>query len=474
MRSHRRLTLDFGGSRAQVAVLLAVTMLAASALAHTPRGHRHHHHRRGEKKVKVKITEEERKALLKSLEVDKGKYKTHSHSHGGHTHSHGGGPAHSRGGPVAASTAPPAVAVPTPVRAMGAAGLSGYTAQSPMQSMNPDISLLLDTAGAWFSDDKPQQSGAHDPNETGFVLQQLELAIESVVDPYFDMRTNIVFTPFGVEIEEALGRTLALPHGLQMRFGQFLTRLGRINPTHLHSWSFVDQPLVIGKMLGGDGLRGLGVEASWMLPLPWYVEVIGASQRADGACCARSFYGGDALPVSDAGDLLHSTRIAQFFPIDRDLSVMWGLSAAFGPNASGPDNRTAIYASDLYVRYRPIDNPQRASLSWQTEAMMRRRQMPSDVLVDWGMLSQLVWRYALRWETSVRFEQVSGVNDDPLDPFWDGLRRRYAAQWTFLPTEFSRLRLQGSVDVPSWRARPVYAMFFAVEVFVGTHGAHNF
>ena len=100
--------------------------------------------------------------------------------------------------------------------------------------------------------------------------------------------------------------------------------------------------------------------------------------------------------------------------------------------------------------------------------------MPSDVLVDWGMLSQLVWRYALRWETSVRFEQVSGVSDDPLDPFWDGLRRRYTAQWTFLPTEFSRLRLQGSVDVPSWRAQPVYAMFLAVEVFVGTHGSHNF
>ena len=454
-----------------IAATVACAVVASGAWGHTPGGRRHHKHKRTHKhkKAAAKITEQERKELLKSLQADKGKYKSHSHSHGsGHSHTHGAGPSpgHTH---TAVAPAPRA-----PIEPASPAGLSSYAAQIPIQSMNPDISLILDTAGAWFSVDKPDQSGAHDPNETGFVLQQLELAIESVVDPYFDMRTNMVFTPFGVEIEEAVARTLSMPYGVQVRFGQFLTRIGRINPTHLHSWKFVDQPLVVGKMLGGDGLRGLGVEASLLLPLPWYVEVIASSQRADGACCTRSFFGGDALPVRRLGDLLHTARLAQFFPFDQDWSVLWALSAALGPNASGPNNRTDIYATDVYLRYRPIDDPQRASWTWHSEAMMRRRQVPSDALVDWGMFSQLMWRYALRWETAIRLEHVTGVSDDPLDPLWTGARQRYTAQWTFLATEFSRLRMQASVDMPTWRSEPVYALFFAAEVFVGTHGSHNF
>ncbi len=464
-----------------VAIMVAV-MAPIAAWSHTPGGHRHKHHRAKTNKV----TEKERAALLKSLQADKGKHRPHAHPHGsgqGHTHGPGSGPNHSRvpapttaqptGSNFTAQTPTPAPQ-PAPVTSSAPLSLGGYAAQTPIQTMNPDISLLLDTAGAWFSVDNPQQAGAHDPSETGFVLQQLELNLESIVDPYFDMRTNLVFTAFGVEIEEAVASSLTLPYRLQMRAGQFLTRFGRFNSTHLHSWNFVDQPLVLGKMLGGDGLRGLGTEVSWLLPLNWYVEVIASSQRADGGCCARSFYGGDALPVRGPGDLLHSARVVQFFDIDRDISVTWGLSGAFGPNSSGVGNRTAIYGTDLYVRYRPITDPQRASLSWHSEALLRRRQVPSDVLVDWGVLSQLVWRYALRWETAVRAEHVTGMSDDPLDPQWNGARQRYTAQWTFYPTEFSRLRLQASADLPTWQQEPIYAVFLAMEVFVGTHGSHKF
>lgn len=344
------------------------------------------------------------------------------------------------------------------------------------QSMNPNIALILDASAAWFSepDEAVAQAGAHDPGETGVNLQQLELHMDSLVDPFFRLDANLVFSQFGVEVEEVFATTLSLPAGLQVRGGQFLTRFGRLNPSHPHSWNFADQPLVNGKFFGGEGSRGLGVEASWLTPLPWFAEVVASAGQADGACCARSFWGSTDLGVRGPDDFVVTTALKQFFDLGVDLSALWGLSAQLGPNASGHGNRTEIYGTDLYVRYRPTASAGRAALSWQTEAMLRTRQVPGDALEDWGLYSQLVWNIDKRWEVGARWEQVEGVQDDPLDPEWVKPRRRTTVQWTFYPSHFSRLRLQGSRDDPPWRKDPTHAVFLALEVLIGAHGAHTF
>lgn len=97
-------------------------------------------------------------------------------------------------------------------------------------SMNPDLSFIADLALAGFSTDSPLQTGGHDPQKNGFTLQQLELSFRKAVDPYFRFDGNIVFSQFGVELEEAYATTLALPASLLLRAGQFLTRFGRLNP----------------------------------------------------------------------------------------------------------------------------------------------------------------------------------------------------------------------------------------------------
>lgn len=337
-----------------------------------------------------------------------------------------------------------------------------------------DIAFILDVAGAWFSAEEPLQLGAHDPTVTGFNFQQLELSLGASVDPYFRFDANLVFALFGVEIEEAYASTLSLPANLKVRAGLFLTQFGRLNATHPHSWSFVDQPIVNGKFFGSEGSRGLGTELSWLSPLPWYVDVIGAVTMADGECCARSFYGGDNLGVRTPADLLYTTRVEQFFPLSDTLSLLWGISAQFGPNSTGLGNRSEIYGTDLYLRYRPLQSTSRMALSLQLEGMLRTRQVPDDVLQDFGGRGELVWSMTPRWETGARYELVTGVEDDPLDPDWVGERQRISAQATFYPSHFSRLRLQPSVDLPSWFEDPVYAVMLSLEVLVGAHGAHEY
>lgn len=346
--------------------------------------------------------------------------------------------------------------------------------------MNPEISAVLDVAAAYFSEDENFQTGAHDPNRNGFNFQQLELSLASIVDPYFRFDSHLVLSQFGIEVEEAYGTTLSLPFGLQSRFGQFMHRFGRLNATHPHAWDFVDQPFVLGRVFGGESGRGLGVEASWLTPLPWYVELVVTSMQADGQATARSFYGGESLGVESPLDLLHVAALKQYFPMGHDASTFWGLSAAAGPNPTGPDNRTDVYGTDLYLEYRPITRQSQLRLSWQSELLYRRRQIPADALQDVGLYSQVVFQWSRHWAAGGRYELGTAADGtspdsvDPLDPEWTDTRQRFTANLTHFPTEFSRFRLQGSHDLLGWRDRGIWAAFLAVELVVGAHGAHAY
>ncbi len=307
-------------------------------------------------------------------------------------------------------------------------------------TMNPDIALLVDVAAAAFSKDEPFQSGEHDPHGNGFTLQQAELSLGKSVDPYFRLDSFIVFGGDHVELEEAYATTLALPGNLQVRAGQFLTRIGRVNPTHPHGWDFVDQPLILGRLFGGEGNRGPGLEASWLAPLPWFAEIIASSNKVDPDGTVRS-------PL----DLQNSVILKQFFPLSDAWSLLWGMSSAFGPDAQ-------IYGGDLYLKFRPL-GPSHTMVALQTEWYVRRRQVPDDTVEDGGGYASLVWRFARRWGLAGRYERVADID-------------RVGANVTFWPSEFSRLRLQGSTENADGERG--WAGFLAFEVVIGAHGAHPF
>jgi hypothetical protein len=202
---------------------------------------------------------------------------------------------------------------------------------------------------------------------------------------------------------------------------------------------------------------------------------------AAGEATARSFFGAQDLGVESPLDLQLTLAAKQFFPLSEDLSLAWGLSGAFGPNPTGHSNRTDIYGTDLYLKYRPVTYGSHTIVALQSEWFYRRRQIPGDVLQDLGGYAYLFWRFALRWGTAVRYElgtpswhQAGDVADDYLDPDWKGHRQRISANVTFWPTEFSRLRLQGSSDLLGWNDQVGWAGFLAVEFVVGAHGAHKF
>ena len=107
------------------------------------------------------------------------------------------------------------------------------------------------------------QGGGHNPQRRGFTLQQAEVSLAGVVDPYLTGEAHVVFLEDGVELEEAFIPTTSLPGGLQLKAGHFLAEFGRMNPTHPHAWRWIDEPVINSRLLGLDGTRAPGARLAW-------------------------------------------------------------------------------------------------------------------------------------------------------------------------------------------------------------------
>ena len=132
--------------------------------------------------------------------------------------------------------------------------------------MNIGFDALADFGWSSESDVGSLQLGDHDPAVRGFTIPNAELTLDGAVDPYFKGFANIVYKlepdgETGVELEEVYFLTTSLPWNLQVKGGQFFAEFGRQNQQHPHSWAFVDQPLVLNRMFGPDGLAEPGSEA---------------------------------------------------------------------------------------------------------------------------------------------------------------------------------------------------------------------
>lgn len=358
-----------------------------------------------------------------------------------------------------------------------------------------DVSLdLLVAAGGSTADPEDiatLQGGAHDPNRVGFTLQNVELAMAGAVDPYFRAAAYLIFQIDAegetvLELEEAYATTSNLPAGFELKGGSYFSEFGRHNPQHPHQWHFVDQPVIASRLLGGDGLRGSGARLSWQPALPWYVNLLGGVQNANGET-AISFlstdeedgvagYAHTGRETESWRDLLYNLRLLQSFELSDAWTLNVGGSGAFGPNASGPDNRTALAGVDVYLHWKPLDNKRGFPfVAWQTELLGRRYQAgdvaPLPTLRDGGLYTQLVWGFYQRWVAAARYDLADG-NRSQGDPGRDR-RHRLSASLSWYASEYSRLRTQYNYD-DSQTLERAHSLWLQAEVSLGAHAGHVF
>lgn len=339
---------------------------------------------------------------------------------------------------------------------------------------NPAISIILDFAGAAFSESNRFHQGGHAPHKNGPFIQGAELAATSHIDPYFTV--DLAFGMAHLHLEEVYLTTMNLPLNLQIRAGQFKSKIGRHNPTHLHSWNFVTQPIANEFLFGAEGIALPGMELSWLIPLPWYVEFIGALQMGSAASFRTKSIGeGDATFT----DFLYPLRLVQFFDISDNIALQLGVNTVVGPSDLAPEagNRTFAYGFDFTFKWRPIGLGRSGTsfLSFTSEIWLRQMEVPEDTWNDIGEYSQFLWGISKRWSLAFRQElwrSIQGKNKNVpqrygVDTF------KISTALNFAPSHFSRIRLQHEIALMD-SFNETQAIFLQFEVSAGAHKAHDF
>lgn len=388
--------------------------------------------------------------------------------------------------------------------------------------LNMSLDVMTSVGTSQATDDQllVLQPGAHDPKQRGFTLQQTELAAQGAVDPNFVGNAFIVWQidevgETSVELEEAYLTTTNLPYDLQLKVGHYLVSFGRLNQQHSHEWYFADDAIVHARLLGADGFRGPGGSLSWLLPTDFYLEYIAGAVNPRGETL-ESFFGNDEtappyvgssgaeLPGALAGgpfvsagvrnlaDMVWTQRLMTSMDLTPEHAFVAGVSAAFGPNASGSGGNTQIYGVDAFYKWKPLDGNQGwPHLIAQAEWMARRYKaasfsgdldgdgIPDDfaggVFRDSGFYAQLIWGFERPWEACFRVDYFNGDGTTTGGATSLDLYSRLSANLTYYPTEFSRIRLQTNVSkLGLFDDETFLSVWLQFEIVIGQHGVHKF
>ncbi|MCF6309261.1 MAG: hypothetical protein L3J19_02120 [Sulfurimonas sp.] len=341
----------------------------------------------------------------------------------------------------------------------------------------PDMSFILDASAVsrniknseykaynmpGFTETPPVGAETEIPfnKDRGFNFNYAEVALHSVVDPYFDANVILHIREDGLEVEEAFVTTRGLPYGLRAKVGKFRSNFGRINAMHQHAWNFTSQPLVYEALIGGEGINSSGVQLQWIAPTDTYLMVGAEAMQKltpESPNEENNLYIGYVKSSIDIGD----------------TSILGGVSLAhskyFEDEAIGLVNDSDIYGAELTIKS-IFDSY--SSLTLQSELLSRTQKTAGGSTTQAGMHSELVYKINSNYSTGVRYDWLNKNLDNQPDDL-----ERYTAMVEYKPFEFSKIRLQFTHDKSkefSGEQKDINEVLLGITIEAGAHGAHAF
>jgi hypothetical protein len=348
-----------------------------------------------------------------------------------------------------------------------APSLAGAQTRSMFSNLaNPSIGM-----NALFSGE-----AAHNLNRPyGLQFDEAEISMISVVDPYWTLESNIVFTPDGVDPEEVWARTTRIP-GIGLKVGKLRGTFGKHGQLHTHAFPFIQAPVIMANTIGEEGFKDAGLEASWLTPLPWYSELTGGVYQAVAA---------DADHPLDFGSTRHDNipflgHWKNEIDLNDATTLELGQSILQGRGSDG-DLHSALGA-DVTFRNVPPLNSNRRGWILQGEYIQKGSDVGGTYRKEQnGWYASFQYRLSQVWWAGLRGEQAHDSFTDFLvdhagDPL-PGKVTRGSAQISWTPSEFSFVRLEYShaqADAGSGFKPSDDRILIQMSFTIGYHPAHAY
>jgi hypothetical protein len=316
---------------------------------------------------------------------------------------------------------------------------------------NPDIAVIGNFLGALGENEMNPQPA--------FEMSEAEATFQAVVDPYARADFFLSFSPEGVEIEEGFLTLTTLPGGLLAKVGKFKQQVGKANTLHPHQLPWVDQPVVLDNLLGGEeGLNDSGISVSRLIGNPWiFLEATGEVYQGSSGV----FHSFERSDVSWVG------RLRGYRDVTEATNLDIGASIAYGNNDVGPGFNTRLIGFDATLRYRPLRRAIYRRFMGRTELFWSNREQIDDDVSAFGYYASGEYQFARRWFTGVRYDWSERVFDSSL------VDKGPSLTLTYWPSEFSQVRGQYR-HLRYGEGLTANEFLFQFLFSIGAHGAHTF
>jgi len=366
----------------------------------------------------------------------------------------------------------PAAGVQVPAGAAGAGGPEGalpvYGNTSALSKIfNPDMAVIGNFIGAAGSNSVAPRPALQ--------LDEAEMSFQAIVDPYARADFFLSASPEGLDVEEGFITFPTLPGGLLMKVGKLKAQFGKVNAMHSHVLPWVDEPLPMVNLLGGEeGLNDSGISVSKLILNPvMFLEATGEVYNGNN----------DLFKSYKRSDLAYVGRLRGYRDISESMNLDIGTSFAHGHNDAGPDDTTQVYGVDATLRYRPLQEALYKKAMLRTELFWSRREHPQGTVVDdttgavtpvgnvtakaFGYYVSADYQLGRRWFAGGRYDW----SERALEP--DLHDRAGSLLLTYWPSEFSQIR--GQFRHTSYAEGSTASEFLFQFLFsIGAHGAHPF
>ncbi|MCJ8348393.1 hypothetical protein [Moritella sp.] len=358
---------------------------------------------------------------------------------------------------------------------------------------NPQIGVVLD---GYY------QNGERNNSERGegFGLGHTEISMSANIDDKFHGVLTTVLEAHGDEtellLEEVFVETLAMPYGLNIRAGRFLSDFGYLNNQHVHTDSFVERPIAYRTFLGShyydDGLR-----VNLVLPTDMYVKL-----------GFEALSGSKMSAVEDGAEVgVYTTTLKVGDDFSASSSWQFGLSYLRNDNGKTKsfeehdhsddsdhdhdhDHSHAsavtgsnLYGADFVWKWAPDGNYKYRNLTLSAEYMLLNNILDSkykgaenapDNLAAYYVSG--VYRFTPSWSTGLRYGEAESYDGHAhgdhvhLTSLKD---REFDAMLAWNSSHFGTVRAQYSrVENQSKETDNVFTLQYVMTF--GAHGAHAF
>lgn len=311
----------------------------------------------------------------------------------------------------------------------------GSSSTAPRRQFLPDIGVVTDIVAS-STESKDDEEG-----NDRVSVREIEFIFGHDIDPYARLDTVITFSDFeDPDIEEAKVTYSGLPLDTTARIGRMRQRVGKATALHRDSLDTVDEPLVVQRYLGIEGLFRTGLEISGFTPL--------SGDRFTQELILGVMEGG----VGEDGELFGETRrrpsgyghIANFFDISDDTSFELGGTYMLG--SQDEDSAAEVQAFGIDATFVHFVTP-RNKFKLQSEIYIQNRDetlgedgVPLFADDPYGLYVLADYRFADRWGFGARYDYVEPTGLE--DASAQSADKAYNALLTFHQSEFARWRLQ--------------------------------